>query len=252
MVGGVFYEHSHRLVASGVGLLTIILAVSLWLNEQRRWVCWLGTVALVLVVVQGVIGGLRVVFIERWLAIVHSAVAQAFFGLLVAIALFTSGRWQRVTQHFNAAGAATVQRLCVLTVTWVYLQVILGAVVRHTGMAVDLHVVVAFLIAVHVFLVARRMFQLDDRTGLLRRPALWLSGLLVVQLMLGVGSYLVRFSAFGSQWSSTVMVALTSAHVVTGALMLGVSLVLTLLAFHVLDSGEQGVAGIALSERAST
>ncbi len=75
MVGGIFYEHSHRLVASGVGFLTLILAMLLWFQEPRKWVRWLGTMALALVILQGVLGGLRVVLLEQVLAIVHGSSA---------------------------------------------------------------------------------------------------------------------------------------------------------------------------------
>ncbi len=93
MVGGIFYEHSHRLVASGVGLLTLILAVLLWLREPRKWVRWLGTIAIALVILQGVLGGLRVVLLEQMLAMIHGSLAQVFFALMVSLALFTSREW---------------------------------------------------------------------------------------------------------------------------------------------------------------
>ena len=94
MVGGIFYEHSHRLVASSVGLLTIALALTFWFHEQRRWLRWLGLAALVLVIVQGVLGGLRVVLLQQTLAIIHACFAQAFFALTVSLALFTSDEWR--------------------------------------------------------------------------------------------------------------------------------------------------------------
>src|SRR5258706_2939743 len=85
-IGGIFYEHSHRLVASAVGFLTIILAVWVWLKEQRRWLRWLGVVALITVIVQGVLGGLRVTWMKDELGIFHAALAQIYFALLCAIA----------------------------------------------------------------------------------------------------------------------------------------------------------------------
>ena len=93
-VGGVFYEHSHRLVASVVGFLTTILAVWLWVKEGRRWLRWLGVVAFVAVSVQGILGGLRVTQLKDELGIFHAALAQLFFVLICAIALFTS-KWCR-------------------------------------------------------------------------------------------------------------------------------------------------------------
>src|SRR5213594_2675189 len=94
-VGGIFYEHTHRLVASGVGLLTTVLAVWLWLKESRRWLRWLGIVAFLAVVLQGVLGGLRVVLFKDELGIVHATLGQLFFALTGSIALFTSRWWLR-------------------------------------------------------------------------------------------------------------------------------------------------------------
>jgi len=251
MVGGVFYEHSHRLVASGVGFLTLLLAVLLWISEPRRWVQWLGTFALFLVIVQGVIGGLRVVFVEQWFAVVHAGLAQAFFGLIVALALFTSDRWRRESHSVTVTGAARVQRLCVLTTMLIYFQAIVGALVRHTGVAIEVHVLVAFLVVFHVFLVGRRIVSIDSPRGELRHPVVWLGSLLVLQLMLGVGSYLARFSTFAPEWSPAVMVALTTSHVVTGALMLAVTVALTLWSFRLLQPDERRVPTVVLSQRAS-
>ncbi|MGH7264342.1 MAG: COX15/CtaA family protein, partial [Candidatus Rokuibacteriota bacterium] len=93
MVGGVFYEHSHRLLGAVVGLLTLGLAAALWLTEARRWVRLAGAAAVGVVCVQGLLGGLRVVLLEDALAIVHGCLAQAFFALVVALAAFTSPRW---------------------------------------------------------------------------------------------------------------------------------------------------------------
>jgi heme a synthase len=250
MVGGVFFEHSHRLVASGVGLLTILLTVLLWMNEPRRWVRWLGTFALMLVIAQGVIGGLRVVLVEQWFAVVHAGLAQAFFGLTVALALFTSDRW-RLPESVTVVGATKVQRLCATLTTLIYFQAVLGALIRHTGIAIELHVLVALLVLVHVFLAARRVLQIDDSAAPLRRAVIWLSGVLALQLMLGVGSYLTRFSPFAFEWRSGAMVALTTSHVVTGALMLALSVILTLLSFRLLQPSEGTVASVVLARRAS-
>jgi len=111
-VGGVFYEHTHRLVASGVGLLTTILAVWLWLKESRRWLRWLGIMAFLAVVLQGVLGGLRVVLFKDELGIVHATLGQLFFVLTCTIALYTS-RWWTKAQTLSTAGACL--RACVKT-----------------------------------------------------------------------------------------------------------------------------------------
>src|SRR2546421_7607448 len=92
-VGGIFYEHTHRLVASAVGFLTIILAAWLWIKEERRWLRWLGVLALAAVIVQGVLGGLRVTWMKDELGIFHATLAQMFFVLVCSIALFSSRWW---------------------------------------------------------------------------------------------------------------------------------------------------------------
>src|SRR4051812_16929493 len=92
-VGGIFFEHTHRLVASTVGFMTIILAVWLWRAESRRWLRILGLVSLGAVVLQGVLGGLRVTMLKDEIGIFHACLAQAFFGLLVFIGLATSRFW---------------------------------------------------------------------------------------------------------------------------------------------------------------
>jgi len=135
--GGIFYEHTHRLIASGVGLLTVLLAVLLWLAEPRRWVRVLGFVAVAAVVLQGVLGGLRVVLVKNEIGIFHGMLAQAFISLLVVIAIaesraFASGgaRWR-----WHAPG---LLRWAVVLTVLIYLQLTIGATMRHehAGLAV--------------------------------------------------------------------------------------------------------------------
>ena len=95
-IGGIFYEHTHRLIASGVGLMTTVLAVWLWLKDPRKWMHWVGVAAFLLVVAQGVLGGLRVVLADAQLGIFHAIIAQLFFVLMCAIALFTGRFWKRL------------------------------------------------------------------------------------------------------------------------------------------------------------
>ena len=151
--GNIFYEHSHRLFASGVGFLTTILAVWLWLKDSRRWMHWLGLAAFLGVVAQGVLGGLRVTMHMNSLGIFHGVIAQTFFVLACAIALFTSRFWKnlqmgRAGSPLPADGAHGVTRPTVhrglrghvLFVTiLIFLQLILGATMRHqhAGLAIS-------------------------------------------------------------------------------------------------------------------
>ena len=137
--GGIFYEHTHRLLASAVGFLTAILAVWLWLKESRAWLRWLGVAAFFGVVLQGVVGGLRVVLNMASLGILHAPLAQIFFLTLCAIALFTSPWWQNLNQNVTPTIDRNSLRGLLLVGTFlVFAQLILGATMRHqhAGLAI--------------------------------------------------------------------------------------------------------------------
>ena len=138
-VGGIFYEHSHRLVASVVGFLTMTLAAWLWLKEERRWLRWLGVIAFVAVVVQGILGGLRVTLIKQELGIFHATLAQLFLLLLAAIAFFLSKSWARLTARRQSVPLHSAFRpLVFFSTAAILFQLILGATMRHqhAGLAV--------------------------------------------------------------------------------------------------------------------
>jgi heme a synthase len=131
-VGGVFYEHSHRLVASGVGFLTTILAVWLWIKDSRRWLRWLGVIAWFAVVLQGVLGGLRVVLYKDEIGIFHAALAQAFFVLTCAIALFTSRWWNTLRDRLKVeVDHNGLRRLFLVGTCLIFAQLVIGATMRH-------------------------------------------------------------------------------------------------------------------------
>jgi cytochrome c oxidase assembly protein subunit 15 len=236
MVGNIFYEHSHRLIASAVGLLTIAVALTFWFKERRPWLRWLGIAALLLVVVQGIIGGLRVVLLEHSLAIVHAAFAQAFFALTVSLAIFTSAQFYRAPGKPVADGGR-LRRLAAVTTGLIYFQSIFGAVLRHTGERLDAHLLFAVLAGLHIILIFVRLKKFHADCPELIRPARLLAILLLVQLLLGAGSY---FAKFATLWQAPLdgVVILTTTHLVTGALLLATSLLLTLRAYRLSASNE--------------
>ncbi len=250
MVGGVFYEHSHRLVASMVGLLTIFLAISLWIKERRTWLRWLGAGALLLVIVQGVLGGLRVILLEHWLAILHACLAQAFFALTVSLAAFTSSRWTRPTTEASLIDGGKLRRLCTLTTALIYVQVISGAWLRHTGERVDAHLLFAAIVALHILFIVLRVRNLSSERATFSRPAALLGVLLLLQLTLGLASYLGKYTS-GVHLPSTALVAITTTHLVTGALMLATSLLMTLRSFHLSAAAGSAVRRHVLKEQFS-
>jgi cytochrome c oxidase assembly protein subunit 15 len=136
-IGGVLFEHTHRLIASTVGLLTIILALWLWRTEDRQWVKTLGLVAVAAVILQGILGGLRVTMLRDQIGIFHACLAQAFLGLIVLIALTTTNSWRTLGQDLTGLTGQVLEQLktlktiAVITTIAIYVQLALGATMRH-------------------------------------------------------------------------------------------------------------------------
>lgn len=217
MVGGVFYEHSHRLLGALVGLLTLALAAALWRQGGRGRA--LGVAAAVAVVLQGVIGGLRVLLTADALAMIHGPFAQAFFALVVAVALLTSRRMAAPAPVLDCA----TRRLTVATAVVVYVQIVFGALLTHAG-RIDLHLAGAVAVFVLAPMVTARLGRSGDAVAApVARLLLLLLGL---QLLLGVGSYLARFSAIWIPGGQLTMLVLPVAHRLAGGLILAATVVL--------------------------
>jgi len=234
MIGGIFYEHSHRLVASSVGLITFALAITFWLKEERQWLRWLGLGALCLVIVQGVLGGLRVVLLQHTLAIIHACFAQAFFALTVSLALFTSAQWREPVNAAIADGGK-LRRLATITTALIYLQIVFGALLRHTGERLDAHLLIAALVAIHIVLLTLRIARAHGDRAELLRPAYFLGALLLLQLAIGALSYFGKFTSLLG-WPSAAIVLMTTTHLIVGGVMLAAGVVIALRA-HRLSAG---------------
>jgi cytochrome c oxidase assembly protein subunit 15 len=266
MVGGIRFEHSHRLIASAVGLLTIGLAAALARIERRRWVRRLGYLALGAVVLQGVLGGITVLFyLPTAVSVAHACLAQTFFCLTVAIAVVTSPRWTEASPASLRAAFRhdPVARMAAVAAGAVFLQLLVGAVMRHTkaGLAIPdfplalgrivpplssfpvaihfAHRVTALVVAGLVAASAVRAWR-SGRPGL-RRAAIGLCALVGAQIALG---------AFTVLTGRAVLV--TTAHVATGALLLGAAVALSVssLALERRNSNVVPI-GAAIQRRAS-
>ncbi len=249
MVGGILYEHSHRLIGSLVGLLTVALAVGLWRAAPRGRLRTLGLVAVGAVIAQGVLGGLRVILLKTTLAIVHGIFAQTFFALIAGLAVCTSREWAEAPRGEGAADAGSLRRLCLLSMALIYLQIVLGAVVTHTGAQLHAHLVVAALVAAQVaWLAARILGSYPDRPAI-ARPARLLAGLVTVQLVLGLGSYLGRFTTLGAALAPPLALGFPVLHRIVGTLLLGTALVLTLRVHRFLGSPATALLGRQVSGR---
>lgn len=236
MVGGIFYEHGHRLLGSGVGILTVGLTVWLGLAEPRKWLRMLGILALGVVVAQGILGGLRVTQLAHWLAIPHACLAQTFFCLMAAIALFTSPGWRTPTKRITHPHSATLPRVCLAATLAIYFQLVAGAVQRHNESLIGIPLWVHLGGAVAVIVLAVRatrcvLIGFKHRPELANPARIGLA-LLGIQLVLGAGSFWVRWLSMDDPQPSVSTVAVTTAHVAIGALLLMTYLILTLQSYR--------------------
>jgi heme a synthase len=252
-----FVEHGHRLLASSIGMLTIALLVVLWRSEPRTWVRKLGVAALALVILQGVIGGMRVLLDERTLAMVHGCTGPLFFSVTVALAVVTSKSWLASDAPLVRPQSGQVRRLAVVTAVLFYLQLVFGAVLRHMpiesqpgtfALAVRFHLLLAGVLVLHValltWLVMRHFRQV--------RPLFWLTmslvGLLAVQILLGASTWIVKYSvpAWAIDWlppndfantaGGWLQTNIVTGHVAIGSLLLGTSVATAILALRRLAS----------------
>jgi cytochrome c oxidase assembly protein subunit 15 len=238
-VANILYEHGHRLIASTVGLLTIIMAVWLWTAEPRRWLRWFGVATLGSVVAQGLLGGLTVLlFLPTAISTAHAGLAEIFFCMTVAIAIFTSPGW---TAGYDTRVDPPLRRLATAATVLIYTQIIVGATMRHSGAGLAIpdfplmfghlipdhwsraiaihftHRVGALLVSGAILaLFAHVRSRYRDRRELMR-PAALIVALVAVQIVLGALTILSR----RDPW-------INSFHVVCGALVLTTSLVITL------------------------
>jgi cytochrome c oxidase assembly protein subunit 15 len=253
-VGGILYEHGHRLIASGVGFLTIVLAAWLWMSDPRHWMRWLGVTALGTVIGQGVLGGLTVLFfLPAAVSTAHAGLAEIFFCLTITIALFTSPGWiagydedAPGTRRVPGLDDAVLRRLATTTTLLIYAQILLGATMRHTnaGLAIPdfplmfgrlvpdhwdpkiaihfAHRVGAAIVSLAIIATAGHVWYHHRERRELTPPATLLLVLVAVQMALGGLTILSRRNVW-----------INSLHVVCGALVLAASLVLTLRTWRV-------------------
>jgi cytochrome c oxidase assembly protein subunit 15 len=252
MVGNIVYEHGHRMVATAVGLLTIVLTVWLWLREPRRWVKRLGLAALAAVVVQGILGGITVLFLlPRPVSIAHASLAQLFFCLTVSLAVITGPGWRMGEPRAKDPGTPALFPLAVVTTAAIFVQLILGAAYRHSAIGILPHLAGAGVVTYLVVRTVRRVRLAHAQQRVLRRPAMILAALVSAQLLLGAGAYLARLEAANASQPLPAMVVLTVAHLAVGALLLATSMVLTLHSHRLLAQPEGALSLESASEKAT-
>lgn len=247
-----FIEHGHRLLGAVVGMLTIALSIAAWRCDSRAWFRRLTVVALVAVCVQGLLGGLRVNLDDVQLAKIHGCFGPAFFALAAALAGMSSRRW-REARPVAYDGAAKFRRLAVITAALAYLQLVIGAHLRHltpnmSGAAfravLFFHLIVAAAVVAHAVLLAVRARSASRATGSRCRAATVLLLLVVGQVMLGGATWVVKYGWPGwfvdtsvSGWytiqeGSMLQATTVTAHVAIGSLIVATAVLATLWSFR--------------------
>jgi cytochrome c oxidase assembly protein subunit 15 len=229
LVGGVKFEHTHRMIAQLVGFLTIILAIWTWRMDPRRWMKYLGVAALGLVIAQGILGGITVLFyLPPAVSSAHAALAQTFFCVAVLIAVLTGRRWveQPLRVEFDNR-RPSLFTLTLLSILVLYLQLILGAMFRHHGLSWWPHVLNAAPVAAVLAWTAIRALTQYSEIEAVRRPAVVMLSLMIAQLCLGFVAFLTRVAwGHDAVQPELPMVVSTVAHVAVGALLLATTVVL--------------------------
>lgn len=231
LVGGVKFEHTHRMIAQVAGLLTIILAVWTWRAEKRRWMRGLGFAALGTVIAQGILGGLTVLYyLPPPVSSAHAALAQTFFCIAVAMAIFTGRKWveEQPRVEFDQR-RPSLFTLTLLSIFVLYVQLILGAMFRHHGLSWWPHVVHAVVVSFVLAWTAVRALSVYSEIEAVRKPAILMLSLVIAQLCLGFTAFLTRV-AWGrdSVQPELPMVISTVAHVAVGALLLATTVILAI------------------------
>ena len=244
MVGNLFWEHGHRLVATSVGLLTIALAIYLQVRERRAWVKRLGWIALGGVIAQGLLGGLTVKMnLPLAVSAAHATLAQLFFLTTVSLAVFTSRSWQAPGVSINETGqGVSLRSLGVIALAVILGQLVLGATLRHsatwdqplpTGLLLA-HVGGAAIVTLVLGGTILSVLLKYRPEKYLAKPALIAAGLLFIQLLLGLAAFVTRSASPNDPQPLNPMISITVAHVACGALLFAATAVLTLRAFRVL------------------
>jgi heme a synthase len=235
MVGGIFWEHGHRMIAGFVGILTICLAVWLWRAEPRPWVKKLGLAALGLVVAQAVLGGITVLFyLPAPISAAHATLAQLFFVTVIGLALFTSAWWQNDQLEMEDSGSPRLRSLSLATSAAILLQLVLGAAFRHNAFGIIPHLIGAVVVTLLILWTGRVVRMRFASIQPLRRAGRWLQGLLAIQLLLGGAAYWAVLAARREPQPFPLYIVLTVAHVAVGALTLAAGVLLTLCSFRLL------------------
>jgi heme a synthase len=233
MVGGIRYEHSHRVIAGVLGLLSIVLAVWVWAKDERRWLRWFSVIAVAGIAAQAVLGGEVVIkLLHYWLPVIHACFAQIVFAALLSIAVFTSRWWISDQTQVEDTGSPSIHSLAIANAAVIYFQVILGAGFRHKEIPVWPHMAGALIVLGMVIWLAAILRRRFEKSAAISKTRILLHAILGTQLLLGLGAYWQRLTTADAPQPMPLMVTLTVLHTVVGAILFGVSVLIVLLCYR--------------------
>jgi len=244
MVGGVFYEHSHRVIAGVLGLLTLILAICIWVKEERRWLRWFAVIAVGGIVAQAILGGQVVIqLLHYWLPVIHACFAQIMFGALLSIAVFTSKWWTADRPQLDNRGSPSIHSLAVLNAGVIFLQVFLGAGFRHKEIPIWPHAAGSLAVLATVLWTAVVLRKRFESSRELTKMRILLHSVFGLQFILGIGAYWSRLATAEAPQPMRTMIVLTVTHTVVGAVLFAVSILTILLCYRLVPrAGEVAVS----------
>jgi cytochrome c oxidase assembly protein subunit 15 len=244
LVGGAFFEHSHRVIAGVLGLLLVVETVMIWLKDERKWLRWFALTAVGGVVVQAILGG-EVVreLLHYWLPVLHACFAQVMFGAILCLAVFTSKWWTEEHKQLGDRGGVSIHTLALLNAVVMFVQVFFGAAFRHQYAAIWPHLVgsaVVLGMMIWTTWVLRKRFE--DSPELTFGRTL-LHNMVGMQILLGVAAYWSRFSTADAPQPVPVMVILTVVHTVFGALVFATAILVVLMCYRLVP--RRGTVAVA-------
>ena len=233
MVGGIVYEHSHRLIAGVLGILLIIEATVIWRKESRKWLRWFALAAVGGVVAQAILGGQVVIqLLHYWLPVFHACFAQIMFGAILCLAVFTSKWWMEERPALEDQGGLSIHTIVIVNAVVTFLQVFLGAGFRHQDMPIWPHMVGALVVLGVMIWTAAMLRRRFDASRELTFGRTLLHSLVGTQILLGGAAYWSRLVTADAPQPMPVMVWLTVIHTVFGALVFASSILVVLMCYR--------------------